>query len=1112
MQDSIAVALCKGYYVVTVTDANGCIATAGVNINGPDSIILSTQTTSVSCFGGSNGSASATVTGGIPPFRYLWSNGATTSTASNLTAGSYTLTVTDSSGCVKTNSVTIQQASPIEVTIFRQPILCFGGTTIDSVTATGGTAPYTGTGNFTRSAGANCYTVTDNRSCSVVKCDTVSQPTIVRITGFTATQILCNGGQSSVCVNATGGTGTLNYRWNTNETTMCIVRPAGSSSVRVTDQNGCSADSSTTISQPLPLVAADSARRNPTCNGGTNGSVCITATGGTLPYTGTGCYSNLSAGSYPYIVSDFNGCTDTTIVVITAPAPVTANIIYHDDVIGCQGDCNGSAFVLAGGGTPPYRYLWSNNDRSAISCDLCAGGYTVRVTDAVGCSASTSVIIDEPDTLIASITATQIACFGGSGSMSVTATGGVGPYSYLWEDGDNDTLHQQLGGSTRHTVTVMDDYGCVATDTDSILSAPDPLNITYTAPAIACWGGCTDICITVVGGTPGYNYNWNTGSTSNCTYCVRAGNDTVVVTDRNGCTATKCITITQPDPLVVTITGNPIACYGGTTTICANISGGTGPYSYRWSDNSTGGCLSSVGAGSYNVTVTDVNGCTQTAYYTVQSAPSRLTLSLSTVQILCHGQKGTVCATVGGGTTPYTYRWSNNRSTSCIDSLSPGTYWVSITDANGCVISDTATIRPEPAKLVVSANVQQILCYGGRGAINITATGGTAQLSYSWTGTNSFSSNQEDIALLLPGTYCVTVTDGNGCTATACGTINPQPDQIIITDTISSIKCFNGTGCVGVNVTGGVSPYRYLWSTGETTAIICGKFAGIYTVTVWDANNCVVGRNVVLGNAPAKLAISAVVSQPKCFGETGCLQISPSGGVTPYTYTWKKNGTPFANTKDICQLGNGVYCLQLKDSNNCTLDTCFTILSAPSQITVSKSVNQPKCFGLKGSVTLSTSGGTGTLTVNWRTCPCAVSNCPNPAPNPASLDPGTYYFTVTDANNCTVCDSVVINAPPAQIQIIDSTTQISCFGGTGCVKAIVAGGTSPYSYIWKNGTTQVGTTSQVCNLLELIALLLQTTMVVRPRSVPPSTMHRLNCMPKRPSFSRNAIWKQDVST
>ncbi len=448
---------------------------------------------------------------------------------------------------------------------------------------------------------------------------------------------------------------------------------------------------------------------NIACNGASTGSISLIMTGGNTPYSyawsnggSTASITGLAAGAYSVTVTDAAGCgTLNYSFTISEPTALVASIGSTANV-SCNGDNTGSASASATGGIGPYTYAWSNGATTASNTGLMAGTYTVTVTDASGCTDTEIVTITEPTALVASVgSSTNVLCNSGSnGSATATASGGTAAYTFLWSNGSSTATVTGLSAGT-YTVTVTDANGC--TDTDIVtISEPAALVANVTSSNNASCNGSNDGAATAsaAGGTAPYSFSWSNGASTAGATGLIAGSYTVTVTDANGCTDTDVVNITEPAILVASISGNVnVSCNGGANgSLTASATGGTTAYTYLWSDGSTAATASGLSAGTYTVTITDANGCSDTESAIV-TEPTLLLLSTSAVNVTCNGGlDGAIDLTVSGGTTSYTFSWSSGAVTEDINSIAAGTYTVTVTDANGCSDNTSETLS-EPAVL-----------------------------------------------------------------------------------------------------------------------------------------------------------------------------------------------------------------------------------------------------------------------------------------------------------------------------------------------------------------------------------------------------------------------------
>jgi hypothetical protein len=397
-----------------------------------------------------------------------------------------------------------------------------------------------------------------------------------------------------------------------------------------------------------------------------------------------------------------------------------------------------------------------------------------------------------------------------------------------------------------------------------------------------CFGGNNGaVDLTVSGGVTPYTYVWNNGATTQDISSLIAGTYTVTVTDANSCTKTISATVTQPSaPLALTETHVNVLCFGNATgSIDLSVTGGTTPYTYAWSNSATTQDLANLVAGTYTVTVTDANACTKTLSATITQPSAGLTASATTVNSTCGNANGSVDLTVTGGTSPYTYLWSNNATTQDLSNVLAGTYTVTVTDNNGCTKTTSATVNNTGGPSLSETHVN-VLCYGNNtGSIDLSVSGGTAPYTYAWTG----GTTTQDRSNLVAGTYCVTVTDANACSATVCVNIT-QPADLVLSETHVNLLCYGtSTGSIDLSVTGGVSPYTYAWAGGATTQDRNGLMAGTYTVTVTDANNCSKTLSATI-TQPTDISPVFLTNHVTCFGgNNGSIDLSVSGGTPGYT-------------------------------------------------------------------------------------------------------------------------------------------------------------------------------------------------------------------------------------
>ncbi len=762
--------------------------------------VLLNNKENVTCFGEATGSIDITVTGGVPPYTFLWSNGATTQDLNNIPAGTYSVTVSDSIGNLATLLDTIIE-QPDELIINTQNIdnvLCYGESTgaID-IAVTGGTPPYT-------------------------------------------------------------------YSWNNGATTEDLNNiPAGTYTVMVTDANGCSKTETEVIEEPNSALSLSYGVENVECNGDSSGFIDITVSGGTPPYTyswsngaTTEDIDNIPSGTYTVIVTDANGCIVAQQGINVTEPDTLSVIITKENATTGQGCQDGEATVAVTGGTPPYSYQWSasaGNQTTATATNLPTGTHTVTVTDANGCEIEQGVVIDCINTCDAVLTVdstTDILCTGdNTGNATVSASSAANPnvtFTFSWNTGFVETgvTSSSLNniGAGVYTVSVTID-GTVCQPVEQSVTITEPANaLNVTATATDESGPTTGdgtATATPSGGTPPYTYVWSPGGETTQTITdLSAGSYTVTVTDANGCMATATVMVNPGTclDLSVSTTAIPVSCYGDSDgSATAVVTGGSGNISYLWNTGATTQNISGLPGGTYSVTVTDtITQCTATSSVTVNE-PNELSSGIAISHVLCFGEStGSLDLTVSGGTFPYTFVWSNGATTEDINNLPAGNYTVTITDVNGCTLTNNATVTQPASALNVSVTtVNESYPGAGDGSATATVTGGTPPYSYSW---SPNSETTQTITGLGTGTYTVTVTDANGC-------------QEIITITLSSFSPSisviknqtNTTGVLGDTITYDI----VVTNTGDIDLV---------NIEVTDANATIISGNPIASLAPGASA------------------------------------------------------------------------------------------------------------------------------------------------------------------------------------------------------------------------------------------------------------------
>ena len=1073
--------LCAGTYNVTLTDANGCTDMSSINITAPPALTASTSSVNESCNSMCDGSATVTPSGGSGSFTYGWDDSGfqSNATATGLCSGTYNVTVTDGNGCTVVATQAVTQPAAMVLTPAVLPATCGLSDGAASITPTGGTTPYTylwSTGCvtsscFSLSAGAYTVTVTDNSGCP-------QAATVVVTTGGgggnASIQINLNASCALVCdgqatASISGGTPSFTYLWNDsgNQTTAIATGLcAGTYIVTITEGNGCIAIATTTITEPPLLTASVTAFNDATCNGVCNGNATVTAVGGAAVYsylwdnaaasTTATTASDLCAGVlYNVTVTDIAGCTVLTSITISEPPPMSASIIGTN--VSCNLGTNGAADLTVTGGAIPYTYLWSNTYTSQDLTNVGAGNYTVTVTDGNSCTVTASVVLTEPGPITVTVVPTDASCGMSNGMACATPGGGNLPYTYLWNDSLTQTTACAMNISAgAYSVTVTDATGCTtitSTNVNNISGGNTVVTLNNNASAFGvCDGQAT---ASLSSGPAPYTYLWNDSvpQTTATATGLCAGNYCVTITDALGCASSDCIVITEPPAMGVSVVTTNLMCFGvciGTAT--ATVSGGNAPYTYLWTGGETTPNVVGLCAGIYFITVTDVNAVVVIETVII-TQPLLLAVTTTGTDAVCNGAcDGTAMANPTGGTPPYTYFWDDPGTQTGITStgLCAGTYNVTVYDANNCSAVGTQAIN-EPTALVVSIASISASCGQSDGSVTAFVMNGVGTFTYIWSsGCTSSGCNS-----LPAGTYDVTVTDGNGCIGLGAGVIADGNGPTASMTDSTVVTCFGGSdGAATVSVTDGLPPYTYTWSNGGTSSSVTGLPPGTATVTIADANGCLTGVSVVIGEPPA-LTANLTVVEPSCNGSCDGVVISTVGGGTgAYSYLWDDPNTQ--TTMSASGLCDGPVSVVVTDGNGCIISD-NTVLTEPPLLTLTVTETGASCGGIcDGAATVVAFGGTTPYSYSWNTIPIQTTQIAG------NLCAGNHVITITDDKGCTASSTIIITEPSPVVASIISTGNVSCFGACdGFAQSSATGGTFPYTYLWSN-TLPVDQITNLC--------------------------------------------------
>ena len=992
-------------FILTTNSANGCTASDTMVVYGNNCCVnfdvSITNFTNIGCHGASTGTATATVTGSLSPIiNYQWNAAPqqTTAIATSLSANQiYIVTVTDNNQCQDTASIVLTEpASAVTISTTGSNVTCFGGSNgAINLTVNGGTQPYT-------------------------------------------------------------------YLWSNNATTQDLTNIAvGTYYVTVVDANNCTITAQRTINQPATSLSAIATGSTINCTQGT-GTISLTPSGGSSPYSiiwsnnlGTSFNINgLIPGTYTATVTDNNGCQIIKNATVNSTTNISTSV--NTTPATCNSVADGTINLSISGGQTPYSFNWDNGaGTSQNPIGLLPNIYNVTITDANGCLAATSATVtSNGSSMTATAIPTAVSCFNANnGSIILNINGGQSPFSVSWNNGLGTVQNPINVSGNTYVATVTDGIGC--TDTAQVIvQQPGDIIINNNVTAVSCNGGNNgEIQLFLSGGTSPFTAVWQGLSGNSLTQNnLTIGNYNVTVTDANGCQKSKTINVPQPSVLNVNLTATAPTCFGGQNgNIQAVITGGTSPYFFVWSNNATTQNIANLTAGTYIVTVTDLKGCINTKNIVVNQ-PNVVTGTVVVSGVVCSGgSNGSINLTPTGGTSPYTYVWSNGAGTvQNPTGLNPGNYIVTISDANGCTGTVTATVGSN-GTLIATAIPTDISCNNANdGSINLTINGGTSPYSVNWN--NGLGGIQNPINI-SGNVYIATVTDALGCLDTAQATVI-EPTAITISHTKTNVDCNGGNnGNIQLTVAGGNVPYTANWQNLVGNNLTQnGLVAGNYSVTITDGNGCQKTKSIVI-TQPNLLTVTLIPTTVSCFNNNdGAIQTSVTGGTSPYIFAWSNGLGTVQNPQNIVA---GNYTVTVTDAKGC-INIKSIVVNQPNLLTATFIKTNISCFGgSNGSITLSPTGGTSPYTFAW-------SNGLGTVQNPQNIAAGNYNVTISDANSCTIILSINITEPNMLSASVTTINPTCSNTANGSIQTMVLGGILPYTFAWSGG---LGTVQNLSNVL-----------------------------------------------
>lgn len=930
---NVLTGLCAGNINVVVKDANGCLANAVVAITQPTALTSTYGHVDPQCYQTPTGSISFTPAGGSPGYTYSIDNGATftgTTPVTGLMAGVYPVVVQDSHGCQITSSVTLTDPPAFNFNfIANNPSNCGANDGSFEIAATNGLAPYfysidggatiqVNNGFFGGLfSGLYNLVVEDANGCVDSVYSALSDN--VMITQVDATVDV-------TCFNGSDGLGIVSQIFGAPPFTYSIT-PGGTSNfsgvfnglsadtyyVTIQDNGLCIGIQQFTINEPDSITFTP-AITDVTCLGGANGQINVGAVlggdGGPYQYSinGGGTYqasplfTGLTAGTYNVMVQDGNGCLGAISVDVDEPVPF--NVVINATNLTCNGNNSGFAQIVAAGSNGgPFTYQFgASTNGTGIFAGLAANSYNVIVTDALGCTYTTTQLITQPAPLNAAYVVTNALCNGScDGQVTVNAAGGTAPYMYSSDGGvvlqPGNILTGLCAGN--HNIFVKDANNCSVTAVQAI-GQPTAIAYTTTITPSTCGLPNGEIQINAGGGTPTYTYSTNGGTTfqAGSTFTGLASNNySVIVEDFNGCQASSLEFVpAEAAPMITGVTVSDVTCNGacdGQLVVTAN--GGTGGLNFDIGGaQQASGTFSGLCPNNYTITVTDANGCVDTQVEPIVE-PALLTLATVNSDLLCFNDNtGEIDANAGGGTIPYTYSFNGGVSYITQDIsqfMAAGNYTVIVQDDNGCTATVPVTLNEPAAMTITAQNTVDASCFGlCDGSVDVTISGGTGAYTYNWAGGVAGIGSNSAINLCAGG-YSVDVVDVNGCTIPATFTVN-QPAMLGFTSVTGTDVTCNGA-CDGtitinaMNATGYSIDNGATFGAGNTFNALC---AGTYDLMIQNVAGCTQAQQIVIAE-PTPVVQDPIPPLNMCYDGYGVLSANATGGTPGYYYVWDTGDT-----------------------------------------------------------------------------------------------------------------------------------------------------------------------------------------------------------------------------